>query len=95
MLPGGVTLEIGADERLLDACDDAAPGVMPVACRAANCGSCRLQVVAGGEAFLPASARERSTLQQLGAADDERLGCQLRCVSALTTAAIVLRSSGA
>jgi len=91
LLPADLHLEIGADERLLDACDAAAPGALPLACRAGNCGSCWLQVIQGAAAFLPASPRERSTLQQLGAAENERLGCQLHSVSDPANELIVLR----
>jgi ferredoxin len=91
MLPSEVTVEIAPGERLLDACDFGPPGTLPVACRAGTCGSCQLQVLHGAEAFLPASVRERSTLQQLGAAAGERLGCQLICASELPGDPIVLR----
>lgn len=77
LLPTGVQLQVAEGVRLLDALDEAERMAFPVACRAANCGCCRLRVVQGAEALQPAAARERATLTQLAAADDERLGCQI------------------
>ncbi len=71
------SLQVAAGERVLDALDEQ-PGLgLPTACRAANCGACLLQVVAGAEALQPPLQRERATLQQLGAGPDQRLGCQI------------------
>jgi ferredoxin len=92
LLPMGLNVQLAAGERLLDACDDAAPGALSVSCRAASCGSCRLQVLEGASAFEPPMAAEVETLQQLGAAEGERLGCQLRCAAAPGAGPIVLRA---
>jgi ferredoxin len=72
-----IRLEMGAGERLLDALDAGERPVLPLACRAMNCGICRVRLVSGGGAMRPATPREQRLLQQLGAAADERLGCQL------------------
>jgi ferredoxin len=82
ILPARIELDVPAGERLLDACDDDAPGALALSCRAANCGSCRLRVRAGADALQPPDATERSILTQLGAAPDERLGCQIRLMPA-------------
>lgn len=81
--PSGVTLELTAGERLLDAADDAADdgpvgaAPLPLACRAGNCGACLVSVRAGGAQFAAPSVAERAALRELGASDGQRLGCQL------------------
>jgi adenylate cyclase len=75
--PSGVELEVRSGDRLLDALDEAGLVAFALACRAANCGSCRLRVVTGQAALSPPGPREQKTLAQLGAAGDERLGCQI------------------
>jgi ferredoxin len=77
LLPAQLRLNLGAGERLLDALDERAEPVLPLACRAMNCGICRLRLLKGADAMRAASARELRLLQQLQAAADERLGCQL------------------
>jgi ferredoxin len=77
LLPAQIRLSLGAGERLLDALDERAEPVLPLACRAMNCGICRLTLREGAQAMRPASERERKLLQQLQAAANERLGCQL------------------
>ena len=68
-------IEIAPGERVLDALDEhGESGRIAAACRAANCGACRLRVVAGAALVRPPDANERSLL---GGPDDERLGCQL------------------
>jgi ferredoxin len=69
---------------LLDALDEQQRlrSALPSACRAGNCGACRVRVLAG-EALLAAPAlREQLTLRELGAAGDERLGCQVHAARA-------------
>lgn len=43
-----------------------------------RCGTCRVRVMAGADRLSPATDGERATLQRLGAAPGERLGCQVR-----------------
>jgi ferredoxin len=63
--------------RLLDLLDDRGGG-LPVSCRGANCGVCRVRVRRGADLLAPAERRERETLDLLHAASDERLGCQVQ-----------------
>src|SRR5690349_3199040 len=79
LLPAGVELVLAHSERLLDALDDAAlaASALPHACRAANCGACQLQVLAGAELLAPPDERERALLAELAAGPEDRLGCQL------------------
>jgi len=88
ILPLRVQVELKAGERLLDALDEAERPSFRTACRAGNCGACRLSVLEGAAAFRPPSAREYTTLLQLKAAADERLGCQLALAEAPMAAAI-------
>ena len=78
--PRGVLLEVAEDgARLLDLVDDQQQvASVPLSCRGAHCGICRLRVARGGDSFEPPSGVERDTLAALGAGPDERLGCQLR-----------------
>lgn len=78
ILPSGATLSLAGDARVLDVLDESAELGLPTACRAANCGICRVRVLAGADTLQPSAARERQTLAALGAAPDVRLGCQLR-----------------
>lgn len=80
--PIGLTLELALGDRLLDAADDhaevsAATPLLPLACRAGNCGACLLRVREGAAQFAPPSQTEAAALRELGAAADQRLGCQL------------------
>jgi ferredoxin len=80
-LRGGAVIELPLPERdrLLDALDDQqhTRTALPSACRAANCGACRVRVVAGSALLASAEVRELQLLKELGAGQDERLGCQL------------------
>lgn len=77
--PDGPSVPLAPGERLLDALDDAWPGAgLPTACRAGNCGACLVAVISGGERLEPPAPHESETLQAVGAAHDQRLGCQLR-----------------
>lgn len=75
--PLGLRLRVYPGQRLLDVLDDAERPIFRTACRAGNCGACRLHVVQGAAELRAPTAREHGTLMQLRAAADERLGCQL------------------
>lgn len=75
--PLGVRAQILPGQRLLDVLDEAGRPAFRTACRAGNCGACLLTVLQGAFEWRPPSAREHTTLMQLRAAGDERLGCQL------------------
>jgi ferredoxin len=71
------------DEHTLDALDRpasasaAGPTSVPVSCRGARCGSCRVAVLRGAEHLVEAQPDERDTLRLCGAAAHERLACQI------------------
>ena len=66
-----------AGERLLDVLDEVGDHGLPVSCRGANCGACRVTVLEGESALEPPMAAERYLLMQCNAQRNERLGCQI------------------
>ena len=89
-LPLQVRLQWTAGERLLDVLDESERPILPLACRAMNCGICRVRLSSGSTAVRPASERERRLLQQLGAASEDRLACQLVLETDSDTTEVVL-----
>jgi ferredoxin len=77
ILPLRVRVEAHPGQRLLDVLDERERPSFRTACRAGNCGACRLIVLQGASELCAPSSREHTTLMQLRAAADERLGCQL------------------
>ena len=77
ILPLRTRVQMRPGQRLLDVLDEQERPVFRTACRAGNCGACRLSVLAGAGEWRAPSSREHTTLMQLRAAADERLGCQL------------------
>lgn len=64
--------------RLVDLCDREVRAGVPLACRHANCGTCRLEVREGLELCEPADEDEQALLDRIGRGDERvRLGCQL------------------
>ncbi|MCC6554784.1 MAG: (2Fe-2S)-binding protein [Polyangiaceae bacterium] len=70
-----VSAHAPAGGRVLDACDDARAPVA-FSCRAATCGTCRVDVLAGAHLLAPPADDERDLLERLGAAPAQRLACQ-------------------
>jgi adenylate cyclase len=75
--PGPLTLQIAPGERLLDVLDEQSKSTLPTACRAANCGTCRVRVLSGANLIQAPDDWELSVLERHAAAPEERLGCQL------------------
>ncbi|MDP3278095.1 MAG: 2Fe-2S iron-sulfur cluster-binding protein [Deltaproteobacteria bacterium] len=72
------TVECQGEMALVDLCDQHPRAGIPLACRDANCGTCRLRVNEGLELCEPPSAREQALLDRIGGGDPRvRLGCQL------------------
>ena len=94
--PAGVELSLAAGERLLDALDETQQTrcALPSACRAGNCGTCRVEVLAGNALLAPADGQEVAVLRELGAGAAERLGCQVYA-SRGAAGVLVLRVIGA
>jgi ferredoxin len=74
--------------RLLDACDQAHAPVA-FSCRSAACGTCRVEVVSGGELLEPAGSDEIEVLAAFEAPPSHRLACQ--AVVTDTAGCLVLR----
>lgn len=79
--PLGIELRCATDTRLIDLLDDiedtkVVSGV-PLSCRGARCGVCRVSVVRGQSAIIAPRSDERESLRLLGATAEERLACQL------------------
>jgi len=69
-------LEVPEGGRLADLCDDNAAAV-PFSCRGASCGTCRIDVLEGGDLLEPPKDEELDVLDIFG--DDpkqRRLACQ-------------------
>lgn len=75
--PGSAALTLRRGERLLDVLDDHPEHELPFSCRSATCGTCRVHVERGAEAFAPPDADERETLEAFDSLADVRLACQL------------------
>jgi ferredoxin len=77
---GTATVEVDAPEgaRLVDLCDERTAPV-PFSCRSASCGTCRVDVLEGGDLLEPPRDEELDVLDIFG--DDpgrRRLACQAR-----------------
>lgn len=47
-------------------------------CRNGTCGTCRISIEKGMENISPMGREEKDFLESMGAAENERLGCQIR-----------------
>ena len=79
--PLGIELSCASEGRLIDLLDDVedarvVAGV-PLSCRGARCGVCRVRVLQGAGAIIAPRVDEQDTLAALGAGDQERLACQI------------------
>jgi ferredoxin len=79
-VPGRAPLEVPAQPgtRVLDLCDEH-PELVPFSCRSASCGTCRVDVLEGGDLLDPPADEELDVLGIFG--DDpsrRRLACQIR-----------------
>lgn len=71
--------EVGAEvgETIMDITDANPEADVPYSCRCATCGTCRVQVIEGGEALAPADLDEIEVLEIFGDTPDRvRLCCQ-------------------
>jgi ferredoxin len=71
----GPAVTVEGDGPLVDICDDARAPVA-FACRAASCGTCRVEVSAGAELLEPSEEDEDVVLDELDAPIEHRLACQ-------------------
>jgi 2Fe-2S ferredoxin len=77
--PADVTVpNIRAGSYLVDVTDEFPEAEVPYSCRSASCGTCRVKVVQGAEAFDPPEDDELEVLEAFGEPSDVRLCCQLQ-----------------
>jgi ferredoxin len=62
---------------LVDVCDEHRAPV-PFSCKAANCATCRVEVLEGEDELLPMKDDERDLLDLCGAPPHVRLACQAK-----------------
>jgi ferredoxin len=78
--PSGFEIDLPVGSRIVDVCDDNPRSEVPFSCRSASCGTCRVQVVEGANAFPRPEADEEGVLEIFAEGPDVRLACQLRIV---------------
>ncbi len=82
-----VETEAAEGGRLVDLCDaHAAP--IPFSCRSASCGTCRVDVMEGGEWLEPPGDDELEVLGEFG---DDPTRCRLACQACVRPGAGLLR----
>ncbi len=86
--PANVTLEVAVGQRLVDVSDQHPETEVPYSCRSASCGTCRVRVPVGLEAFAPPEDEELDVLDLFGDGPDTRLCCQLRVVAEVPRAVL-------
>ena len=92
-LPADVEIrDVPQGARIVDVCDTSPEVAVPFDCRAANCATCRVEVLQGMDALAPPGLEEADLLRTLGNEPRIRLACQLRVVDAGGT--IALRVAG-
>ncbi|MGD8608829.1 MAG: 2Fe-2S iron-sulfur cluster-binding protein [Myxococcales bacterium] len=79
--PAGLEVEAQAGEAIMDITDANPAAEVPYSCRSATCGTCRVEVLEGGEALSPPDEDELEVLEIFGDSPDRvRLSCQVRIV---------------
>lgn len=77
--PSGFEIDAKPGEAIMDITDANPQAEVPYSCRAATCGTCRVEVVEGGEALSAADELEIEVLEIFGDSPDRvRLCCQAR-----------------
>jgi len=70
-----VIAEVPGGGPMVDVCDDAGAPVA-FSCRSANCGACRVEVIAGAPLLEPPAREELDLLAIVAAPEGQRLACQ-------------------
>jgi len=81
---GGATVQAAVGPTLLEIISNNNLSHLPDCGGRARCGLCRVRVEEGADTLPPPDDTERAALTHLRAADNVRLACQIRPVSALT-----------
>lgn len=89
--PSEFEVDAEPGEALIDITDANPAADVPYSCRAATCGTCRVQVVEGGDALSVAEIEEIEVLDIFGDSPEEvRLCCQAKLVGG-SAARVTLR----
>ena len=79
--PSGFEVDASPGEAIMDITDANPAAEVPYSCRAATCGTCRVEVVQGGTALSTADQFELEVLEIFGDTPDKvRLCCQAKLV---------------
>lgn len=71
------TVEAPDGGALVDICDDTTAPV-PFSCRSATCGTCRIEILQGGDLIEPREEAEADLHDILGDPESVRLACQAK-----------------
>jgi len=83
--PSGLEVDAEPGEAIMDVTDANPAAAVPYSCRAATCGTCRVEVVEGGDALSVADEFELEVLDIFGDTPDKvRLCCQAKLVGGAT-----------
>ncbi len=84
--PSGFEVDAAPGEAIMDITDANPAADVPYSCRAATCGTCRVEVVEGGEVLSIAEELELEVLEIFGNTPDKvRLCCQTKLVGGAET----------
>jgi 2Fe-2S ferredoxin len=84
--PSGVEVDAEPGEAIMDITDANPAADVPYSCRAATCGTCRVEVLEGADALSHADEFELEVLDIFGDTPDEvRLCCQARLIGGEVT----------
>lgn len=84
--PSGFEVDAEPGEAIMDITDANPAADVPYSCRAATCGTCRVEVLQGVEALSTADEFELDVLDIFGdTADKVRLCCQAKLVNHVVT----------
>jgi ferredoxin len=88
--PSGFEVDAEPGEAIMDITDANPAAEVPYSCRAATCGTCRVEVVEGGNALSTADEFELEVLDIFGDTPDKvRLCCQAKLIGGDTTHVIL------
>ncbi len=84
--PSGFEIDADPGEAIMDITDANPAAEVPYSCRAATCGTCRVEVLEGGDALSTADEFELEVLDIFGDTPDEvRLCCQAKLIDGPAT----------
>ena len=76
--PAGIEVAAEPGARIVDLTDEHPEANVPYSCRSATCGTCRVEIVEGGDALAPPESDEQDILDIFGDGPNVRLACQAK-----------------